>query len=125
MAVFDTVSSLGVPHLGLQGVRFDFEIIDTALSSKIKFGFHALAADETREIFSPTFWDARDRVEQVVFPGCHSNVGGGFADIALSDVALGWMIDRLSDIDIQLDRTLIKPAVDGRYDGLIQDDAQG
>ena len=59
MAVFDTVSSLGVPHLGPQGVRFDFEIIDTALSPKVRLGFRALAADETRDVFSPTFWDAR------------------------------------------------------------------
>ena len=35
------------------------------------------------------------------------------------------MIDRLSNIDVRLDRTLIKPAIEGRYDGLIQDDAQG
>ena len=117
VAVFDTVSSLGMPHLGLQGVRFDFEIIDTALSPKIKFGFHALAADETRDVFSPTFWDRRDGVQQVVFPGCHSNVGGGFADIGLSDVALSWMIDRLSDVDVRLDRTLIKPAIEGRMMG--------
>ena len=66
--MFDTVSSLGLPHLGLQGVRFDFEIIDTALSPHIKFGFHALAVDETRDVFSPTFWDKRDGVEQVIFP---------------------------------------------------------
>ena len=83
------------------------------------------SADETRDVFSPTFWDKRDGVQQVIFPGCHSNVGGGFADIALSDVALSWMIDRLSDVDVRLDRTLIKPAIEGRYDGLIQDDAQG
>jgi glutathione S-transferase len=125
VAVFDTVSSLGVPHFADHKVHFDFEIIDRALSPKVKRGFHALAADETREIFSPTYWDARDGVEQVIFAGCHSNVGGGFPDIALSDIALGWMLDKLAEVGVPTDRALIDPAVNGRFDGLIQDDARG
>ncbi len=34
-------------------------------------------------------------VEQVWFPGAHSNVGGGWSDTSVADLALGWMIRRV------------------------------
>jgi hypothetical protein len=34
-------------------------------------------------------------VEQVWFPGAHSNVGGGWSDTSISDLALTWMIRRV------------------------------
>ena len=34
-------------------------------------------------------------VEQIWFPGVHSNVGGGYDNSGLSDVALAWMISRV------------------------------
>jgi hypothetical protein len=37
-------------------------------------------------------------VEQVWFAGAHSNVGGGYAHCGLSDIALTWMIARVSDL---------------------------
>ena len=49
---------------------------------------HALAIDETRLKFAPTFWEAPadradaptedPRVKQVWFEGAHSDVGGGY-----------------------------------------------
>ena len=33
-------------------------------------------------------------LEQVWFPGCHSNVGGGYPDCGLSDIAFLWMVDK-------------------------------
>jgi hypothetical protein len=121
VAVFDTVSSLGVPHLGLQGqVVFDFSICNTTLSPNVEHGFHALAADETRELFSPTFWADRDKVVQTIFPGCHSNIGGGFPDSDLSDQVLKWMQDQLQGIGLPLN----PPASNGRWDGLIEDDGR-
>jgi hypothetical protein len=35
-------------------------------------------------------------IEQVWFPGCHANVGGGYQDCSLSDIALLWMAERLT-----------------------------
>ncbi len=96
VGVFDTVSSLGLPHLDESGVKFDFSICDTNLSARVTNGFHALAADETRELLAPTLWAARERVEQVIFPGSHGDVGGGCAERGLSDAALAWMIERLN-----------------------------
>ena len=53
LGVFDTVGALGVP--GLQAVpRFH----DVQLSGQVLRARHALAIDETRLKFAPTFWEA-------------------------------------------------------------------
>ncbi len=68
VGVYDTVSSLGLPHLDSSGdAVFDFSICDTILNDDVLHGFHALAADETRDLFSPTFWAARSNVSQQIF----------------------------------------------------------
>ncbi len=54
VGVFDTVSSLGVPHLDWNGdTKFDFSICDTDLNPKVKYGFHALAATRRASCSSP------------------------------------------------------------------------
>ena len=111
VAVFDTVSSLGLPHLNFDGdALFDFSIIDTTLSDRVQNGFHALSADETRDLFSPTFWAEREGVVQQVFPGCHSDVGGGFPNCGLSDAALVWMLDQLQTVGVTCDRARLNLA---------------
>jgi uncharacterized protein (DUF2235 family) len=110
VGVFDTVSSLGLPQLGSSGAPvFDFSICDTTLSDDIQFGFHALAADETRDLFSPTFWAGRNGVVQQVFPGCHSDVGGGFPRRGLSDGALQWMLSQLQTAGLAYDPANLDP----------------
>jgi hypothetical protein len=53
---------------------------------RLENAFQALALDEHREDFVPTLWNklpdapATQRLEQVWFPGAHSNVGGGYAN---------------------------------------------
>ena len=102
VAVFDTVSSLGVPTIKLgSGIGYDFSIADTVLSPKILNGFHALSADETRAVFAPTYWTPRAGITQAIFPGCHSNVGGGFPNTGLSDRALTWMLANLQGRGLQ------------------------
>ncbi len=98
VGVFDTVSSLGVPNLApAGGPIYDFNICDTILNPKVLHGFHAFAADEIREVFTPTIWTARAGILQRIFPGNHSNVGGGYPEKGLSDGALEWMLDRLAE----------------------------
>jgi hypothetical protein len=110
IGVFDTVSSLGLPQLNSNGdAVFDFSICNTTLSDAISFGFHALAADETRDLFSPTFWAMRKGVVQQVFPGCHSDVGGGFPNRGLSDGALDWMLTQFQTVGFTGDRTRLNP----------------
>lgn len=55
---------------------------------------HAMAANEHRVNFPVMKYDAKDpMVEQVWFPGAHSDVGGGYPpdERTLSNVALKWM----------------------------------
>jgi uncharacterized protein (DUF2235 family) len=112
VAVFDTVSSLGLPHLDANGdAIYDFAICDTVLSDKVAAGFHALAADEIRDVYAPTYWAKRDGIVQVIFPGAHSDVGGGYPQRGLSDGALEWMLGNLESVGIQVDRAQIVPSI--------------
>ncbi|HZC16002.1 MAG TPA: DUF2235 domain-containing protein, partial [Caulobacteraceae bacterium] len=113
VGVLDTVSSLGVPLFNPGGAPvFDFSIIDTNLSPAVQNGFHALAADESRDLFSPTFWAERAGVVQQIFPGCHSDVGGGFPHRGLSDGALAWMLTQFASVGLTLNPPLAANPLD-------------
>ena len=104
VAVWDTVGSLGVPLYDLAHERVDvFQFVDTALSPKVEFGFHAMSIDELRSDFPVTEWTPRAGVEQVWFAGAHADVGGGYpsSESRLSDEALGWMMRKLDDKGVQ------------------------
>ena len=93
IGVWDTVGALGIPLIFFRGFnRWIERFHDTALHPQVRHGYHAVALDEERAEFMPTLWDDRDGIEQVWFCGVHSNVGGGYADTGLSDLALNWMI---------------------------------
>lgn len=112
VAVFDTVSSMGVPRIEPDGwIGYDFVLADTVLNSKVLNGFHALSADEDRANFFPTFWTPRINVTQVIFPGNHSDVGGGYAETALSDRALQWMLSKLGGQGLRYELANIRPLV--------------
>ena len=109
VGVFDTVGSYGVPAgFGLSGLPHLFTywtrgFHSRKFGSQVRVGLHAMAIDEMRKPFSPTFWmrkpdellDDKQVVEQMWFPGVHSNVGGGYDNSGLSDLALAWMISRV------------------------------
>lgn len=111
VGVWDTVGALGIPGNWLTWrMRSRHAFHDTALSDRIDHAFHALAIDERRGPFVPTLWRTsvneslpasdgpddgrRPVVEQVWFPGVHTDVGGGYADNRLSRLPLQWMIER-------------------------------
>ena len=108
IGVWDTVGSYGIPAgLGLGALARKFTswtngFHDNEIGDYIEFGLHAMAIDEARRAFPATSWvtkDPHDRkgVEQVWFAGTHSNVGGGYRESGLSDLALIWMISRVAD----------------------------
>jgi uncharacterized protein (DUF2235 family) len=110
VAVWDTVGALGIPLYVARGKRVDaFEFCDTLLSQKVARGFHAVALDERRNDFTPTLWDAALNVLQVLFPGAHSDVGGGYPvsndECGLSDGALQWMITQLTGVGVLFSTT--------------------
>jgi len=96
VAVWDTVGSLGIPQIGADGAHLDaLQFADTRLSRAVERGLHAVAVDEQRKNFTPCLWAADGRITQVLFPGAHADVGGGYPDTpeesGLSDAALAWM----------------------------------
>jgi uncharacterized protein (DUF2235 family) len=102
VAVWDTVGSLGIPVFTVQGSTLDvFQFADTVLSAAIARGVHAVAVDERRGDFTPTLWTPDPRVTQMLFPGCHGDVGGGYpmsnGECGLSDCTLQWMTKALAD----------------------------
>ena len=107
VAVWDTVGALGVPVLqslnGEETRADEFEFCNTSLGSAVAHGFQAISADEERLDFTPTLWDNRDGVVQMLFPGAHSDVGGGYepAESGLATAALIWMIDQLKSVGVE------------------------
>jgi hypothetical protein len=102
VAVWDTVGALGIPDIRTEDgalVRLDeFRFCNNDLSARVANGFQALAVDEQRVDFTPTLWNPRDGVVQVLFPGAHADVGGGYPpnESGLSNGALLWMTNCLS-----------------------------
>jgi uncharacterized protein (DUF2235 family) len=104
VAVWDTIGNLGIPFVRKSFIKELLGFHDTQLSPTVDVGLHALAIDEPRGPFEPTLWTIKKGtslppgqvIEQVWFPGCHANVGGGYQDCSLSDIALLWMAERLT-----------------------------
>jgi uncharacterized protein (DUF2235 family) len=108
IGVWDTVGALGIPVRGLRGLtRKDYQFHDTELSGSVQYAFHALAIDERRAPFEATLWAYEPKppqvVEQVWFCGVHSDVGGGYPEIGLSDLALDWMIEKAQGAGLSFD----------------------
>jgi Uncharacterized alpha/beta hydrolase domain (DUF2235) len=122
LGVFDTVGALGVPGFGRNTPRFH----SVQLSDQVLCARQALAIDETRLKFAPTFWEAPDqpaeavtddpRVKQVWFEGAHSDVGGGYAQTGLSDTSLLWMAREAHAVGLVFDAGLFSTYVNSGSD---------
>jgi hypothetical protein len=100
VGVWDTVGALGIPQYTADDHGLDaFKFADTMLSPRVGRGIHAVSVDERRADFTPTLWDPDPRITQVLFPGAHSDVGGGSPltnnESGLSDASLIWMTAQL------------------------------
>lgn len=98
VGVWDTVGALGIP-LAPPFVNRRWGFHDTTLSSHVRFAYQALAIDEQRKPFLPTVWQqqgdaAGQTLEQVWFAGAHCDVGGGYREPELAEIALLWMVER-------------------------------
>jgi len=112
LGVWDTVGSHGIAGvLGQLGSAFSkARFHDRVLSSDVEHACHAVAIDECRRLFQPTLLQQsrtgaqRSHVlEQSWFAGVHSNVGGGYENTGLSDIALHWMAARAQARGLALD----------------------
>lgn len=100
VGVWDTVGSLGNPLLRSRLFTRRDRFHDLDLSSSVQHAFQALAIDEKRRHFRAALWNQQDDaptdqvLEQMWFIGVHSNVGGGYPRRGLSDISLGWMVEK-------------------------------
>ena len=136
VGVWDTVGALGIPGAGhvFTDVKNLYQFHDTDLGPRVENAFHALALDETRKDFEPTLWiqtPAGKAVGQVLrqvwFPGAHSNIGGGYPEHGLSDVALAWMAAQVEPM-LALDTEYVSTRQDRRDEwamGRLYDSATG
>jgi len=88
LGLWDTVASIGNPYNKK-------EPFDLNIPPGVEKVVHLVAIDEIRKVFNVVLIDQNDRVEEVWFPGAHSNVGGGLKDCTLSDIALHFMVSRV------------------------------
>ena len=117
IGVWDTVGALGIPDdkalLNWLDRPERYHFHDTSLSPNVRRARHAVAVDEQRGSFSPTLWDAggageaRD-VEQIWFPGAHSDVGGGYREKGLCDGALLWIIEESANAGVLYRKSAIE-----------------
>jgi len=112
LGVWDTVGALGIPLRGLRWLtRRKYQFHDTELSGCVKRAWQALAIDEHRGPFAPTLWDyvpkPGQQVQQTWFIGAHSDVGGGYPDSGLSDIALEWMIEGARQAGLAFDERVM------------------
>jgi uncharacterized protein (DUF2235 family) len=112
VGVWDTVGALGIPMSGMRWVnlinrRWQFHDVD--LSTTVEAAFQALAIDELRRPFEPAIWSQQpdageQRLEQVWFTGAHGDVGGGYPNSGLSDLALRWMAERARSCGLEFEQ---------------------
>lgn len=125
IGVWDTVGSLGIPVEGLLGIfNRPWRFHDVQLSRSVENAFQALAIDEHRSAFQPAIWvqhpEAYGQVlEQVWFAGAHSNVGGGYPDSGLSDIALSWMIRKAQNCGLAFDSDWLRSMTHENPEGQI------
>ncbi len=120
IGVWDTVGALGLPGWRywlarpiLQRFGINWWFHDTSLSGSVVHAYQALAIHERRSLFEPTLWKQQlddegrperidQRLEQAWFAGVHSDVGGGYCETGLSDLALAWIVGRATERGLSL-----------------------
>ena len=118
IGVWDTVGALGAPTPILGSLTsWTLGFHDTRLGKDVQNAYQALAVDECRRPFQPDLWEGNPKsnqtIEQMWFPGVHANVGGGYRDTVLSDIALKWMTDRAASHGLKFTSRIenLKPGV--------------
>lgn len=107
VGVWDTVGAIGNPVASMRSKVAKYRFLDTHLRKSNLHAFHAVALDEHRASFEPTFWTVTtengapptsgrslDAVEQRWFVGAHANVGGGYASDILAQPPLRWLMEK-------------------------------
>lgn len=136
IGVWDTVGALGIPDGSgtlLEAVNVfdnaaDYSFHDTNLHPNVTHARHALALDEMRASFTPTLWEnvsGRD-VKQIWFAGVHADVGGGYDETGLSDIALEWMLNEAKQCGLLLHPNMLEQVGQSKhYRGVLHNSRVG
>lgn len=119
LGVWDTVGAMGLPTRGPVGylTRKRHQFHSVCLADNVRHARQALAINEQRAAFEPSLWmppcpPQVQSVQQLWFAGVHSNIGGGYVDAGLSDIALRWMMDEAGAHGLVLDPAYVARRVD-------------
>lgn len=123
VGVWDTVAAVGIPYpISEYYINRDNLFHDIRLNTSVLNAYQALSIDERRQSFKPEIWTKPNEwkgvLEQVWFPGVHSNVGGSqqYGD-GLANEALHWMAEKAERLGLQFDTTYLdyyKPCFNSR-----------
>ncbi|MBS1556502.1 MAG: DUF2235 domain-containing protein [Bacteroidetes bacterium] len=135
IGVWDTVGALGIPVNALQWFnKKKYSFYDTTLSSIIENAYHAVSIDEQRANFKPTLWQKSANLthrnfeqvlEQKWFAGVHSNVGGGYPDEGLADIALQWIMEKAARTGLAFDEQRARGDVKPNPKGTLYNSRKG
>ena len=128
IGVWDTVGALGIPFGPLRYFgQQKFQFHNTNLGDNVARAYQALAIDERRRVFTPAIWKREAGIEerlraygiedqileQTWFAGAHSNVGGGYPDTGLSDIAFVWMARKAQASGLAVDQAYVDRKQEG------------
>ncbi len=77
----------------------------------VRHARQALAIDESRYDFRPEIWrrsEPGQTLAQRWFAGVHANIGGGYVDDGLANVALQWMLDESRPLGLSFDEQYVR-----------------
>jgi uncharacterized protein (DUF2235 family) len=99
LGVWDTVGAFGIPIniLGIPLQRWNL-FKDMHVAENVKKAVHCVCMDETRDAYVPTLMNYKPGVvEEIWFPGVHSDIGGSYKEDALGKISLKFMVERLKE----------------------------
>ena len=111
VGVWDTVKALGLRlPIVWRWTEPAHAFHNHRLGPAIRHGYHALALDETRQVYAPVLWNCppefEGEVEQVWFRGSHGDIGGQLGEFLsarpLSNIPLVWMLEKLERHGVSL-----------------------
>lgn len=116
LGVWDTVMALGSRFRGTgpgtATVSKSFYLRPKPAAT-VRHARQALAVDEKRYDFRPEIWaghGADQTLQQRWFAGVHSNVGGGYVDDGLANIAFRWILSEATrpEVGLAIDKDFVK-----------------
>ncbi|KAI0778260.1 hypothetical protein BD413DRAFT_465094 [Trametes elegans] len=122
IGVFETVGSVGMPEeltSGNEKMKNLFGFPDKRLGHHVERAYQALGLNEYRADFDCAKFEQTEEgrqkgqlLKQCWFIGSHADIGGGYEEHDLSDIALNWMIANVGDalsFDYDYVKSLLSP----------------